>query len=89
MAYNLFPDIDKILNSELKLAKAGPPLAVERCDLVDVWRPYLVVRGLEDWISKEIIEEHFEETANGAKIESIEIHDCEAKIVFINSQSTH
>ena len=54
---------------------------------MEVWRPYLIVRGLEDWIAKEIVEEHFEDTASGAKIESIEIENDEAKIMFMNSQS--
>ena len=55
---------------------------------MEVWRhPYLMVCGLEDWMNEEIIEEHFDEIFDGAKIESIDILDGgKAKIMFINSQ---
>lgn len=59
---------------------------MERFDLTEVWRPYLVVRGLEEWIEKDFIEEHFREISKGAAIEYVEIEGTEAKIMFLNSQ---
>ena len=82
-------DIDKVLNTELKLSKDKPPLFIERCDLTEVWRPYLMVRGLEDWIEEEYVEEHFKELAKGAAIEFVKIKDNEAEIMFINPQGTN
>lgn len=79
-------DIDKVLDSELKLSKRGQPLEMEYFDLTEVWRPYLVVSGLEDWIREDMVEDHFEELVNGAAIESVEIHENEAKIMFRNPQ---
>ena len=59
---------------------------MERIDLTEVWRPYLVVRGLEDWIEKEFIEEHFRELARGAAIEYVAVESTEAKIMFVDPQ---
>lgn len=50
--------------------------------------PYLVVRGLEEWIEKDFIEEHFREISEGAAIEYIEIEGTEAMIMFHDSQGT-
>ena len=81
-------DIDKVLNTELKLSKDKPPLFIERCDLAKVLRPYLVVRGLEDWI-EEYVEEHFKEIAKGAAIEFVKIKDNAAEIMFVNPQGNY
>ena len=80
-------DISKVL-SGLTLEKAKPPLLVERFDLMEVWRPYLIARGLEEWITKDVIEEHFAAEAGGAKVESVEVRERgrEAKVVFLNPQ---
>lgn len=59
---------------------------MERFDLTEVWRPYLIVRGLEEWIDKDLVADHFKESANGAAIEFVEVHDNEAKIMFLNPQ---
>ena len=63
-------------------------MLVEHIDLVEVWRPYLIARGLEEWIDKETIAEHFEAEANGAKVELVEVLERgrEAKIFFYNPQ---
>ena len=55
---------------------------------MEVWRPYLVARGLEEWIDDSMIAEHFEAEANGAKVECVEVVErgTEAKISFCNPQ---
>ena len=79
-------DMDKIVESELKLTKAGDPLVTERFDLMKVQNPCLMVGGLEHWMDKDILQQHFEEMTQ-AKIEFIEIQDGgRAKIMFINPQ---
>lgn len=82
-------DIDKILSNKIILNKAMKlPLIMERFDLIEVWRPYLFVRGLEYWIDKDSIAEHFEAEANGAKIEYVELDKkgTEARIMFTDPQ---
>lgn len=61
---------------------------MERFDLMEVWRPYLIARGLEEWIDKDMIAEHFEAEANGAKVELVEVLERgrEAKISFRTPQ---
>lgn len=85
-----FPaDIDKVLSNEIFLNNAMKlPLIIERFDLMEVWCPYLFVRGLEDWINKDSIAEHFEAEANGAKVEYVELdkEGTEARVMFIDPQ---
>jgi hypothetical protein len=61
---------------------------MKHIDLTEVWRPYLVARGLEDWIEKSVIEDHFKDLAKGAAIEYvvIEAEGTEAKIMFQDPQ---
>lgn len=61
---------------------------MEHFDLTEVWQPYLVVSGLEDWIEKHVIEEHFRDISKGAVIEFVEIEGTKAKIFFLNSQGS-
>ena len=70
-------DIDKILSRDIKLPH-----------IVECFEVWLLVRGLEDWIDKASIAEHFEAEANGAKIEYIELdkEGTEARIMFIDPQ---
>ncbi len=86
-------DITKVLSCEVNLGKGKPPLIVERFDLMQVWCPYLIVKGLEfeDMFEdtddvEEMIKDHFEDIANGAKIESIELKGTEAQISFLQPQ---
>ena len=77
-----------MLSCGLNLKKASPPLVVEHFDLMQVWRPFLIVKGLEfeeeDEISDELIKDEFESLAGGAKIESIKLNGTEAKISFLH-----
>lgn len=59
---------------------------MERFDLMEVWRPYLIARGLEEWITSDIIKDHFKAEANGATVEFVEVQGTEAKITFANPQ---
>ncbi len=84
----IIADITQVLNTEIFLHKKDPSslLAMERFDLSEAFPPYLLVRGLEDWFTEEMLEEHFEAEAQGAKIESVDVTGSEAKIVFSNPQ---
>lgn len=77
-------------SSGLTLGKNKPPLLMERIDLVEVWRPYLIARGLEEWIEKDMIAQHFQAEAGGAKVELVEVLERgrEAKISFNNPQGS-
>ncbi len=59
-------DITQVLNTEIFLLKKDPSsqLTMERLDLSEVFPPYLLVRGLEDW---EMLKKHFKAEAQGAK----------------------
>ena len=58
---------------------------------MEVWRPFLIVRGIEfeeeeeDMIDEEMVKDHFE-AISGAKIEVIELKGTEAKISFIHPE---
>ena len=78
--------MDTLLTCNLTMKKQGHLLTVERLDLMEVWQPYLVVKGLEDWMDGSMIEEPFADMTEGAKIESIIVENGEAKITFTNPQ---
>ncbi len=88
----IIADITQVLNTEIFLHKKDPSslLAMERFDLSDLeaFPPYLLVRGLEDWFTEEMLEEHFEAEAQGAKIKSVDVTGSEAKIVFADPQGS-
>ena len=96
--YNVFDskqiltsDIDRVLSSSLNLHRDQPPLVVEQFDLKKVWHPYLIVKGLEEWMIEDIdmIKNHFQAEANGAQIQSIEVHGSETIIImFASPQGT-
>ena len=74
-----------MLSCGLNLGRSKPPLIVEHFDLMQVWCPFLIVRGLEfeeDMVNEEMVRDHFE-AISGTKIESIELKGTEAKISFI------
>lgn len=59
---------------------------MKRFDLMEVCHPYLIARGVEEWITSDVIKDHFEAEANGATVEFIEMHGTNARITFINPQ---
>ena len=79
-----------MLSSSLNLRKGQPPLVMERFDLLEVWRPYLIVKGLEEWMIEDVdmIKDHFQAEANGAQIQSIDVHGSETIIMFASPQGT-
>ena len=52
--------IKELMSAEISLRKKQP-LIKEEIDLMEIKIPYLIVYGLEDWMSHEVIEEHFQE----------------------------
>ena len=46
---------------------------MECIDLMAVRRSYLIVKGLEDWITCDMIEDHFVAESKGERVESVAI----------------
>lgn len=74
-------DIEKLLASVIYLRKGHTPLITECIDLMDVRKSYLIVKGLEDWITADLIEEHFAAEANGERVESVEMVEAGIAVV--------
>ena len=65
---------------------SGNTLSVEEIDLNDVYRPYLIVRGLPPFMCQqtEFLKMHFQ-TLSNAQIQSLEFKGEEAFVHFVDS----
>ena len=61
----------------------GHTLSIEEIDLNQIYRPYLIVRGIPSFMSQQIefLKSHFE-TKSSAQVQSIEFKGAEALIHF-------
>ena len=64
---------------------SGHTLSIEEIDLNQVYRPYLIVRGLPPFMSQQtqFLKTHFE-TLSNAQIQSIEFKGEEALVHFVD-----
>ena len=61
------------------------PITVEEIDLLQVWQPYLIVKGFPSFVNDQMLSQHFKGEAGGAEVESVEIVEgSEARIFYMD-----
>ena len=77
-------DVKELMSEEISLRR-NQELVKEEIDLMEVKLPYLIVYGLEDWMSDEIIEEHFQYVTQ-EKVQSVVLSDdaATATVKFVD-----
>ena len=76
--------VKELMSAEISLRR-NQPLVKEEIDLMEIKIPYLIVCDLEDWMSDEIIEEHFQEVTK-EKVQSVVLSDdaATATVKFVD-----
>ena len=76
--------IKELMSAEISLRR-NQPLIKEEIDLMEIKIPYMKVYGLEDWMSHNVIEEHFQEVTK-EKVQCVVLSDdaATATVKFVD-----
>ena len=65
--------VKELMSAEISL-RTNQPLIKEEIDLMEIKIPYLIVYGLENWMSHDVIEDYFKKVTK-EKVQSVVLSD--------------